>query len=262
MHEFAETFLPPIVPMLEYYQRRRPIFDLHGIEDDISKALDRKISLKSGGYLIFDQTEAMTTIDVNTGGYVGHRNLEETIYRTNLEAAVAVARQLRLRNIGGLVVVDFIDMRHRRDQQDHQGELVTGGISEKVAVIPVDMTPPVPPSGVTAVRTGVGIKIFWDRSDESDIAGNIYKGRVQRVLPGMQAAFVDIGLERAAFLHASDIAVSVDNEKIEPSGGEDNITVIVVRVTSANGRPANRLLGRIVGIPAWIATLFGGKNRS
>jgi len=110
MHEFAKTFLPPVAPMLELYQRRRPIFDLHSIEDEIRKALDRSIPLKSGGYIIFDQTEAMTTIDVNTGGYVGHRNLEETIYRTNLEAAVAIARQLRLRNLGGIIIIDFIDM--------------------------------------------------------------------------------------------------------------------------------------------------------
>ena len=110
MHDFAETFLPPVVPMLELYQRRRPIFDLHGIEEDILKSLDRNISLKSGGYVIFDQTEALTTIDVNTGGYVGHRNLEETIYRTNLEAAVTIARQLRLRNLGGIIIIDFIDM--------------------------------------------------------------------------------------------------------------------------------------------------------
>ena len=110
MHEFAETFLPPVAPMLELYRRRRPIFDLHSIEDDIRKALDRSISLKSGGYIILDQTEAMTTIDVNTGAYVGHRNLEETIYRTNLEAAVAIARQLRLRNLGGIIIIDFIDM--------------------------------------------------------------------------------------------------------------------------------------------------------
>ena len=110
MVEFAETFLPPVAPILELYKRRRPIFDLHGIEDDIRRSLGRSIPLKSGGYIIFDQTEAMTTIDVNTGGYVGHRNLEETIYRTNLEAAVAIARQLRLRNLGGIIIVDFIDM--------------------------------------------------------------------------------------------------------------------------------------------------------
>jgi ribonuclease G len=110
MQEFAKTYLPEAGAAIEHYKRRRPIFDLHGIEDEIRKSLDRSIPLKSGGYLIFDQTEAMTTIDVNTGGYVGHRNLEETIYRTNLEAAVAIARQLRLRNLGGIIIIDFIDM--------------------------------------------------------------------------------------------------------------------------------------------------------
>ena len=116
MRDFAGVYLPDVEPMLEHYKRRRPIFDLHGIEDEIRKALARKIPLKSGGYLIFDQTEAMTTVDVNTGGYVGHRNLEETIYRTNLEAAVAIARQLRLRNLGGIIIVDFIDM----EEADHR----------------------------------------------------------------------------------------------------------------------------------------------
>ena len=110
MEEFANTFLPDVASKLDRYQRRRPIFDMHGIEEDIRRALDRTIPLKSGGYCIFDQTEAMTTIDVNTGGYVGHRNLEETIYRTNLEAAVTIARQLRLRNLGGIIIIDFIDM--------------------------------------------------------------------------------------------------------------------------------------------------------
>jgi len=116
MKRFAAGFLPEIEPMIELYTRRRPIFDLHGVEDEIRKALDRSIPLKSGGYLIFDQTEAMTTIDVNTGGYVGHRNLEETIFRTNLEAAVAIARQLRLRNLGGIIIIDFIDM----EEEDHR----------------------------------------------------------------------------------------------------------------------------------------------
>ncbi len=113
MKSFAGTFLPEIEPMIEHYTRRRPIFDLHGTEDEIKKALDRSIPLKSGGYVIFDQTESMTTVDVNTGGYVGHRNLEETIYRTNLEAAVTIARQLRLRNLGGIIIIDFIDMEER-----------------------------------------------------------------------------------------------------------------------------------------------------
>ena len=110
MRAFTERFLPELTPILEHYQRRRPIFDLHATEDEIKKALGRNISLKSGGYLVIDQTEAMTTIDVNTGGFVGHRNLEETIYRTNLEAAVTIARQLRLRNLGGIIIIDFIDM--------------------------------------------------------------------------------------------------------------------------------------------------------
>ena len=120
MQEFANTYLPDAAPAIELYQRRRPIFDLHGIEDEIRKSLDRNIPLKSGGYLIFDQTEAMTTIDVNTGGYVGHRNLEETIYRTNLEAAVAIARQLRLRNLGGIIIIDFIDM----EEADHRNNVL------------------------------------------------------------------------------------------------------------------------------------------
>ena len=118
MREFAATFLPGVENRLEHYKRRRPIFDLHGIEDEIRKALDRSITLKSGGYLIFDQTEAMTTIDVNTGAYVGHRNLEETIYKTNLEAAMAIARQLRLRNLGGIIIIDFIDMEESSHREN------------------------------------------------------------------------------------------------------------------------------------------------
>ena len=117
MKSFAATFLPEVEPMLELYTRRQPIFDLHGTEDEIKKALDRSIPLKSGGYVIFDQTEAMTTVDVNTGGYVGHRNLEETIYRTNLEAAVTIARQLRVRNLGGIIIIDFIDMEEEGHRQ-------------------------------------------------------------------------------------------------------------------------------------------------
>lgn len=116
MQTFTESFLPELTPMLEHYQRRRPIFDLHGTEDEIKKALGRSVALKSGGYVIFDQTEAMTTVDVNTGGFVGHRNLEETIFRTNLEAAVTIGHQLRLRNLGGIIIIDFIDM----EEEDHR----------------------------------------------------------------------------------------------------------------------------------------------
>ena len=110
MREFADAFIPELSAKIEYYTDVRPIFDLHNIEEDISRALDRKVMLKSGGYLIIDQTEAMTTIDVNTGAYVGHRNLEDTIFKTNLEAAQAIGRQLRLRNLGGIIILDFIDM--------------------------------------------------------------------------------------------------------------------------------------------------------
>jgi ribonuclease G len=115
--QFVHRFVPDWGSRVELYDGERPIFDLFGIEDEIETALQRTVSLKSGGYLVFDQTEAMTTIDVNTGGFVGSRNLEETIYKTNLEASQALARQLRLRNIGGIIIIDFIDMvneEHRR----------------------------------------------------------------------------------------------------------------------------------------------------
>jgi ribonuclease G len=117
MREFASSFMQEALPRIELYGDPRPVFEMHHVEEEIQKALDRKVSLKSGGYLIIDQTEAMTTIDVNTGAFVGHRNLEETIFRTNLEAAVTIARQLRLRNLGGIIIIDFIDMEepeHRR----------------------------------------------------------------------------------------------------------------------------------------------------
>jgi ribonuclease G len=115
--DFSGKFIPDLVSHIECYTGERPIFDLYSIEDEINKALERKVYLKSGGYLVIDQTEAMTTIDVNTGAYVGSRNLEETIFKTNLEAAQAIARQLRIRNLGGIIIVDFIDMldlEHRR----------------------------------------------------------------------------------------------------------------------------------------------------
>lgn len=115
--QFVEELMPEIVQRLEHYPGERPVFDLYGIEDEIQRALERKVMLKSGGYLVIDQAEAMTTIDVNTGAFVGHRTLEETIFKTNLEAATVIARQLRLRNLGGIIIIDFIDMldeEHRR----------------------------------------------------------------------------------------------------------------------------------------------------
>ncbi len=119
MLEFAHTFMPELAGRIELYDSERPLFDLYGVEDEIQRSLERKVPLKSGGYLIFDQTEAMTTIDVNTGAYVGHRNLEETIFRTNLEASVALARQVRLRNLGGIIIIDFIDMQ----EEEHRNQV-------------------------------------------------------------------------------------------------------------------------------------------
>jgi len=115
--EFAEEFCPEMVGSIEHYPGERPILDLYSTEDEIQKALARKVDLKSGGHLVIDQTEAMTTIDVNTGAFVGHRNLEETIFKTNLEAAQAIARQLRLRNLGGIIIIDFIDMSDAEHQR-------------------------------------------------------------------------------------------------------------------------------------------------
>lgn len=115
--EFAQQFVPDLVDRIEHYPGERPILDLYSVEDEIQKALQRQVDLKSGGQLVIDQTEAMTTIDVNTGGFVGKRTLEETIFKTNLEAAQAIARQLRLRNLGGIIIVDFIDMTDPEHQR-------------------------------------------------------------------------------------------------------------------------------------------------
>ncbi len=115
--EFTAEYIPEMTSKLEHYSGRQPIFDLFDVENEIQRALERKVELKSGGYLIIDQTEAMTTIDINTGAFVGHRNLDDTIFNTNIEATQAIARQLRLRNLGGIIIIDFIDMNnedHRR----------------------------------------------------------------------------------------------------------------------------------------------------
>ena len=107
---FAQTYMPNVHGRLEHYTGERPIFDLYNVEPEIEKALSRRVDLKSGGTLVIDQTEALTTIDVNTGGFVGNRNFADTVFKNNLEAAQAIARQLRLRNLGGIIIVDFIDM--------------------------------------------------------------------------------------------------------------------------------------------------------
>ncbi|MGH8618713.1 MAG: ribonuclease G [Burkholderiales bacterium] len=109
--EFALEYAPAAAERLQHYSGERPLFDLYGVEDEIERALARRVDLKSGGYLIIDQTEALTTVDVNTGGFVGGRSFDDTIFKTNLEAAQSIARQLRLRNLGGIIIVDFIDMQ-------------------------------------------------------------------------------------------------------------------------------------------------------
>ncbi len=120
MQEFARDYTPALVERLQHHSGERPLFDLHGVEDEIEKALSRRVDLKSGGYLIVDQTEAMTTIDVNTGGFVGGRSFDDTIFKTNLEAAQVIARQLRLRNLGGIIIIDFIDM----EQAEHRAAVL------------------------------------------------------------------------------------------------------------------------------------------
>jgi ribonuclease G len=115
--EFIETFAPNLRYSIELYEGREPIFDAYGIDMEINRALEKKIWLKSGGYIVIESTEALTAIDINTGSYVGKRNLEETIVKTNLEAVKEIAYQIRLRNIGGLIVIDFIDMDREADRE-------------------------------------------------------------------------------------------------------------------------------------------------
>ena len=123
LQAFAQEYMPQVAGLLEHYTGGRPLFDLFGVEEEIQRALGRRVDLKSGGYLIIDQTEAMTTIDVNTGGYVGLKNFDDTIFKTNLEAALTIARQLRLRNLGGIIIVDFIDMENEEHRSAVLGEL-------------------------------------------------------------------------------------------------------------------------------------------
>lgn len=138
MREFAAGYYPELQNLIECYSGERPLLDLYGVEDEIGRALDTRVPLKSNGYLIIEQTEAMTTVDVNTGAFVGRRNLEETIFKTNMEAASAIVRQLRLRNLGGIIILDFIDMKdpeHERQvlrtlekalEKDHAKTSITG----------------------------------------------------------------------------------------------------------------------------------------
>lgn len=121
LQRFGKKFVPEAVELLELYNSDRPLFDQYNLEKEIEASLSRRVDLKSGGYLIIDQTEAMTTIDVNTGAFVGRRDFSDTIYKTNLEASQAIARQLRLRNLGGIIIVDFIDM----DSKEHEQGVLT-----------------------------------------------------------------------------------------------------------------------------------------
>ena len=118
LQEFVAEFVPSMQTRLIHYPGERPIFDLYNVEEDIQKALQTRVALKSGGYLMIDQTEAMTTIDVNTGSYVGGRTLEDTVFKTNMEATQVIARQLRLRNLGGIIIIDFIDMQEVQHREE------------------------------------------------------------------------------------------------------------------------------------------------
>ena len=145
---FAKEFVPLIYPRIQLYEGEQALFDVHRVEEDLKDALNRRVNLKSGGYLIIDQTEAMTTIDVNTGSFVGGRSLEDTVYKTNLEATHAIARQLRLRNLGGIIILDFIDMQeqqHRDDvlaslQEQLKRDYAKTNISEVSALGLIEMT--------------------------------------------------------------------------------------------------------------------------
>ena len=117
---FCKEYVANLQEYIEHYPGERPIFDIYAVEDEIQRALEKTVQLKSGGSLVIDQTESMTTVDVNTGAFVGYRNLEETIFKTNLEAAQTLARQLRLRNLGGIIIIDFIDM----SEQDHKDQVI------------------------------------------------------------------------------------------------------------------------------------------
>ncbi|MBI3545226.1 MAG: ribonuclease G [Gammaproteobacteria bacterium] len=139
--DFGIEFIPEVAERIEHYPGERPIFDLYSVEDEIQKALDRKVMLKSGGYLILDQTEAMTTIDVNTGAYVGKHNLEETLFKTNLEATLAIARQLRLRNLGGMIIVDFIDMTEAEHKRQVLRALERALARDRTKVYLTEMSP-------------------------------------------------------------------------------------------------------------------------
>jgi ribonuclease G len=129
LSHFINDFIPQKADCLKLREEEIPLFDIYNIEDQIQNAMESKVSLKSGGYLVVEQTEAMATIDVNSGGFVGRKDLEETIYRINLEAASAIPRQLRLRNMGGIIILDFIDMLNE-DNKRHVLRILEKGLQQ------------------------------------------------------------------------------------------------------------------------------------
>lgn len=139
--EFAADFMPELIDKLEYYPGEQPLFGLYSIEHEIESAMHRKVMLKSGGDMIIDQTEAMTTIDVNTGSYVGRRNHEETLFKTNLEAATEIAHQLRLRNLGGIIIVDFIDMQSAKHKKQVLTAMNSAIAKDRVKINVTDISP-------------------------------------------------------------------------------------------------------------------------
>jgi len=141
MIEFAELYTPAALGQIEHYSADRPLFDLYRIEEEIERALGRRVDLKSGGYLIIDQTEALTTVDVNTGGFVGNKNFDETVFKTNLEAAQVIARQLRLRNLGGIIIIDFIDMDLPEHREAVLAELQRAVSRDRMRIAVNDFTP-------------------------------------------------------------------------------------------------------------------------
>ena len=140
LKDFARKYVPSAEALLVHYTGERPLFEVYGVDEEIERALGRRVPLKSGGYLVVDQTEAMTTIDVNTGGFVGKRDFSQTVFKTNLEAAQTIARQLRLRNLGGIIIIDFIDMASDEHRAAVLSELRRAAAADRTKLTISDFT--------------------------------------------------------------------------------------------------------------------------
>lgn len=140
LKDFACKYVPSAEALLVHYTGERPLFEVYGVDEEIERALGRRVPLKSGGYLVVDQTEAMTTIDVNTGGFVGKRDFSQTVFKTNLEAAQTIARQLRLRNLGGIIIIDFIDMASDEHRAAVLSELRRAAAADRTKLTISDFT--------------------------------------------------------------------------------------------------------------------------